>query len=126
MKHTQETKEKISRSLLGNKRGLGYRHTTEAKEKISEALKKRTGENHPMFGVKNELNPLWKGNRVKYRGLHAWVARCCGKASKCEQSDYTCKGRFEWSNISKEYKRDLGDWQQLCTSHHKRYDTESR
>ena len=30
--------------------------------------------------------------------------------------------RFEWANISGEYKRDLNDWMNLCVSCHKKYD----
>lgn len=41
IKHTEETKAKISASLIGNKRTLGYKHTPEAIEKIREASKRK-------------------------------------------------------------------------------------
>ena len=33
----------------------------------------------------------------------------------------TCK-KYDWSNISHKYKRDLKDWQRLCASCHTRFD----
>lgn len=39
LKHTEESRAKISESLAGNKRALGYHHTEETKAKISEAGK---------------------------------------------------------------------------------------
>lgn len=45
-KHSKEWNQKISESLIGNKRGLGYRHTEEAKRKIGLA---KTGEKHWNF-----------------------------------------------------------------------------
>jgi len=76
---------------------------------------------------KNHWN--WKNENLTYKGIHSWISREYGRASKytCKQSDKTCKGRLEWSNISSEYKRDISDWQILCCSHHKRLDfTEER
>lgn len=67
-------------------------------------------------------NGIWKGESVGYGALHDWVKRWRGKADKCMVNDPTCKGRFEWANISHEYKRDLNDWMSLCKSHHTRYD----
>ena len=93
---------------------LGIKHTMEARLKISQGLKgKYVGENH--CG--------WKADNVKYQGLHIWVRKNLGKAVRCEQ----CKGskgsvRFEWANISHEYKRELSDWMQLCRKCHHQYD----
>ena len=61
-------------------------------------------------------NPQWKGDNVGYRSLHRWVERKLGKAAECI-NDLTHKStRYHWANISKEYKRDLADWVQLCPS----------
>lgn len=43
---SEETKQKISQSNLGNKSALGYKHTKITKDKISKATK---GENNPFF-----------------------------------------------------------------------------
>lgn len=66
----------------------------------------------------------WKGDKVGYRSLHAWVAKKLGRPNKCDN----CKIKsdkfryFHWSNISGKYKRDLSDWQRLCRECHEAYD----
>lgn len=67
----------------------------------------------------------YKGDEVSIRALHNWVARKLGKPSKCEHCNITNAKRYEWSNISKKYKRDLSDWQRLCTRCHMIYDGHS-
>lgn len=62
------------------------------------------------------------GTDGQYKYLHRWIKNQCGKAGHCEQSDDTCKGRFEWSNKSGDYMKDTRDWAQLCRSHHRRHD----
>lgn len=125
-----EHKAILSKSNMGNKNALGYRHSTEAREKIKESSTGRKHTEQAKLKIsqshREELSYLWSDDDVGYFGVHKWVYRQAGKSSKCEFADETCKGRFEWSNISSEYKRDLKDWQQLCSSHHKRYDKELR
>ena len=71
-----------------------------------------------------EKHPQWKGDGVGYFALHAWLNRNKGKANHCENTD--CKGRkpkkFEWSNISGEYKRDINDYESLCIKCHRAKD----
>lgn len=80
------------------------------------------------FPDKQEEKSLnWKGEDVGYRALHAWVEKKMGKAKRCEecgltQIPSTKKRYFQWANISREYKRDLVDWKQLCIKCHKAYD----
>lgn len=62
------------------------------------------------------------GTDGQYKYLHRWIKNQCGKAYSCEQSDNTCKGKFEWSNKSGDYLKDTSDWAQLCRSHHRRHD----
>lgn len=59
-------------------------------------------------------NPLWKGDKVSYRGLHKWVERNLPKVEECQ----TCgkKAKLECGNISHLYKRDLSDWIWICRS----------
>ena len=59
---------------------------------------------------------------LKYRQAHYWLKRKYDFAICCEMKDKTCIGRFEWSNKSGKYKKIRSDWQQLCVSHHRRYD----
>lgn len=65
--------------------------------------------------------PNWLEKKVSYKTLHTWVTRKLGKPSLCQTCGAT-EGVFEWSNISREYKRDLSDWQRLCKSCHNKYD----
>lgn len=95
----------------------GTKHLESTKIKMSLASKGREKPN-----IQGSKHYLWKGDEVSYLGMHGWVARRLGKARICEYADNSCKGRFEWSNKSQQYKRDLDDWQQLCISHHRRYD----
>lgn len=66
--------------------------------------------------VKGENNPNWKGNNVKFHGLHRWVERNKGKPDVCRY----CKnpGWLDLANISQKYKRDLNDWEWLCRKCH--------
>lgn len=68
-----------------------------------------------------EKNIKWKGDFVGYGNLHAWVKRHRGKAIWCTWCCSTI--RIEWANLSHEYKRDLGDWIQLCRKCHFKYDS---
>ena len=63
-----------------------------------------------------EGNPNWKGDVVKYTGLHAWIKRNKPKPEFCE----TCHINkvYDCANISGEYKRDINDFTWLCRSCH--------
>lgn len=67
--------------------------------------------------------PHWKGDNVSKDALHDWIENWKGKPSKCEFCG-TTEGKFQWSNISGEYKRDLNDFQRLCVKCHCKYDFE--
>ena|SRR3990167_6976863 len=73
-------------------------------------------------GRRDEDHPEWKGDKVSYHGLHAWVARWKGKSSICEECGTTTASHYEWANISGKYKRDLSDWKRLCKKCHHRFD----
>lgn len=72
----------------------------------------------------NEKSPHWKGNKVKYRGLHNWVERNLGKPDICEDCGRSgLKSHFiHWANKSGKYLRKLSDWVRLCALCHKKYD----
>ena len=71
---------------------------------------------------KNHRNPTWKGSDAGYSAIHKWVARHKGTPHKCEQCGTTDANRYEWSNISGRYERDLDDYRRLCVSCHRRED----
>ena len=105
------------------KGSLGHTLSQEARLNIGNAHKgkKLSIETKRKIGVAS-----YKGEKVTYIAKHMWLYRKFGKANRCDQADETCKGRFEWSNVSNEYYRNIDDWQQLCASHHKRYDIEHK
>lgn len=59
---------------------------------------------------------MWKGDRVGYAALHAWVRRHLIMPSKCELCKRSAK--LDLANISQQYKRDLKDWEWLCRKCH--------
>lgn len=63
-------------------------------------------------------HPNWKGDEVGYSAIHAWIKRKLGKPSKCEECCTVEATRFEWANISGQYKRDFSDWKRLCSKCH--------
>lgn len=71
---------------------------------------------------RDEKHHQWKGNKVGYGALHSWVQRRLGTPQECWQCGTTEKRRYQWSNTSREYKRELSDWRRLCIPCHKKYD----
>ncbi|MDD5407096.1 MAG: hypothetical protein PHE73_09185 [Sulfurovaceae bacterium] len=101
----------------------GRKHSKKTKNKISEIRKKnpvksiyKKGDN---IGNKNWN---WKGDNVGYDGIHAWVHNWLGKATYCSNDKTHKAARFEWSNKSRKYKRDLTDWESLCSKCHRKED----
>lgn len=110
------------------KSARGRRHSQETRAKMSAAKKGITPINFAQFLAKahatpkltGEANPIWKGDSVGYSALHAWVRRKLGTPNLCGRCNTTTAKRYEWANISGEYKRDLSDWIRLCTSCHRK------
>lgn len=68
---------------------------------------------------RGEDNPNWLGDRVGYWGLHDWLISNYGQPQECEEcgtADPT--KRYEWANISGDYRRDRDDFRRLCKSCH--------
>lgn len=148
-KHTEEAKRKISEARQRRKQELGYINSPEARRKIGEtqrgrkqssetvekrrlAMRGRVPKNFVEFqkaGWESE-HPSgqevwnWKGNAVGYEALHEWVRRHKERPAHCERCGTTTASKYEWANISGEYKRDLADWQNLCVSCHRKLDNE--
>lgn len=68
-------------------------------------------------------NFRWKGDKISYSGLHDYIRYHLGSANsrKCEKCGAEDRW-MHWSNISREYKRDLNDWEALCVPCHKKKD----
>jgi hypothetical protein len=105
---TQEHKEKLRIAKLGKKLPP---FSEEHKRRISEANK-------------GNKNYNWKGDNVSYAGIHFWIKSQLGKPKKCEECGTTTAKKFEWANLSGEYKRSNGikDWKRLCKKCHGVFD----
>lgn len=75
----------------------------------------------PRYGEKNNF---WKGDNVGYAGIHCWLIKKFGKASRCENKYCLHKSQnFEWSLLKgKKYQRRRYNFWQLCVSCHRKYD----
>lgn len=96
--------------------------TPDGKARCAEHL--RSISKLPKKRLKGKDHPNWKGDAVGYQAVHSWIKREYGRPTKCEFCKTENALRFEWSNISGEYKRDISDWQRLCTRCHANYDLE--
>lgn len=102
-----------------------YWISLEGKTPTKAFIKGQTPWNKGLSGVQSdEKHPGWKGDKVGYVALHQWVVRKLGRSPTCEQCGFTSTNsrKVQWSNISREYKRDLTDWRRLCQSCHGKYD----
>ena len=104
---SEETRKKMS--ISGKSKVFSEEH----KKNLSAAK----------YGRYGDKNNGWKGTRVKYSGLHLWVQKELGRADHCDGEK--CSGvseRYEWANISGEYKRDVNDFEWLCRKCHMKKD----
>jgi len=69
-------------------------------------------------------NPMWKGDKVSYKGLHNWLSKNFGKAYKCENPNCEKKSKnYEWAlKTGRKYSRNKEDYLMLCISCHRKYD----
>lgn len=83
----------------------------------------KTKRNNGFDGIKRGVeSPLYKKSKISYSGVHVWLIRNYGKAIRCEDCGVIGAKKYEWANISKEYRRDISDYKQLCTSCHHKFD----
>lgn len=73
------------------------------------------------FHIRYGLLKKGKFSGKTYRSLHLWVESKLGKPNLCKFCGKT-EGKIEWSNISGKYKKDITDWQRLCTKCHRQFD----
>lgn len=71
--------------------------------------------------VKGKKHKGWK-DKPSYSGIHKWIVRNYGRANECNTCNVKGANRYEWANLSKEYKRDILDWKQVCKSCHTKMD----
>lgn len=69
-------------------------------------------------GESNNRN--WKGDKVKYAGLHLWVRKNLQRPKLCSRCNIS-QSR-EVANLDGKYSRNLISWAWLCRSCHLRMD----
>lgn len=101
-----------------------YKRPCEVKRGETKFCSRQCYDQHGSRINKGERHHNWKGDKVGYKELHAWVARWLGKPSKCEfcKKDGFKGKSIDWANKSGKYLRDLSDWIRLCKPCHKMYD----
>lgn len=121
-KHSDETKIKMSEThkRIGSPWLKGKVVPSETRKKMSETHKK-LGSGSRLPKLVGENNKNWKGDDAGYGAKHDWVRSRFGKPNKCEFCG-TTKSRFEWANVSGQYKRVRSDWKRLCKKCHIHYD----
>lgn len=65
-------------------------------------------------------NRNWKGDNVKYAGLHRWVRDNLFRPERCAQCNLSASR--EVANLDGKYSRDLNTWAWLCHKCHVRLD----
>ncbi len=94
------------RNTSGLNKGFHGKHSEESKFKISQS--------------KLIKNP-------SHSALHKWVKRWKGKANCCKVCGQDEQGRkYEWANLSGEYKRDLDDYEMMCVPCHRKFDNNDK
>lgn len=120
---SEEWRGKMSESSLGKKKSqamkdklrianLGKTHT--------EATRKKMSDNQT--GLTGEKARAWKGDEAGKPALHEWIRTIKGSPKECELCGTKDSKRYDWSNKTHEYKRDVDDWQRLCYKCHYKYD----
>ena len=113
IKQSEESKRKISEKMTGeNHPFYGKHHTEETKENISEKLKgKMTGENHPFYGkhhteeTKENISEKLKGENNPFYGKHR------SEETKIKMSEAK-KGEnnpFYGKHHTEEYKKNMSE-----------------
>jgi len=91
----------------------GHKHAKATKDKISEKVSKS------LIGNKRR----WKGEEASRTAKHMWIYKQFGKANHCSNPNCDKKSnKYEWANISGEYKREIFDYKQLCVICHRKMD----
>lgn len=65
----------------------------------------------------------WKGTASDYKILHRQISKLFGKQQKCIECGDEKSNRYEWANISGEYRLERSDWKRLCVTCHRRLDS---
>lgn len=98
----------------------GTKHTVESRAKIAAS---KVGAKNHRYGKTEGQSRNWKGDAVGYYGVHDWMTSRYGQPKHCEECGSTDpRKRYEWANISGEYRRDRADFRRLCKRCHNIFD----
>ena len=119
-KHKPEIIEKIKERMLKGKQG--FKKTT-----FKKGHKPFPWWKNPVHreAARERMRAMsWKGDDVGYAGIHNWLEREFGKASRCENIKCLKKSSVhEWALLkNKSYTRKRDNFWMLCKSCHKKYD----
>lgn len=81
-------------------------------------VKARIPKNNKQSG---KLNKMWKGDNAGYTALHYRVEKIRGKPKKCEVCGSEKAQKYEWANLTGNYK-DPTDYKRMCSSCHAKHD----
>lgn len=71
-------------------------------------------------------NAAWRGDAATYQAFHKRVEVARGTPQVCMRCGTTrADATYEWANLSGNYA-DVGDYQRMCRSCHRRYDNARR
>ena len=102
---------------------LGYKHTKDTKEKISKSMLRNTNSVGKLIGSKN---PNWKGGINWYGNVHNKLNRKFGKPKQCDICKTTDPSKvYEWANLTGNYLSEK-DYKRMCRSCHSKYDKKGR
>lgn len=74
------------------------------------------------LAIKRSLNPNYEPAKTTYMQIHKWVYKQAGRADHCQENEEHISKRYEWANLSGNYRREMSDWKQLCKECHTKYD----
>lgn len=102
--------------------GMNIRQAAEAIGISRPTARKLIKNKRSRKGLVCEKSHRWKGDAAGYNAKHTWIYRRLGKANMCVRCGVLGKKRYDWANISGEYKRDVNDYQQMCAPCHLKMD----
>lgn len=129
--HPEEWKRKISRMMMGNKYGLGYRHNPEQIEKIRQASLKSPARYY-WLGKTGEQSANWKGgitprfHHPNNKEYTEWRSEVFKRENwKCRINNKDCRGQIQAHHILSwrdfpELRYDVNNGITLCQAHHPR------
>lgn len=116
-KMSEESRKKMSKSLIGNTRHFGKKHSTETRRKMSEALKGHKAWNKGVSFNVGEKHPNWKGgitpenNKIRNSlEIQLW------RKSVFERDDFKCRKCINGGRLIAHHIRNFSEEIELRTS----------